>query len=87
MMHYILGYDVIMRTTVDLPNDVRQRVQALADDRRQSLSATIAELAVYGLAQLEEPREIVTDERSGFPVMRLGRPVTSDDVAALLDDE
>lgn len=76
-----------MRTTVDLPDDVRQRIQTLADDRRQSLSATIAELTVYGLAQMEEPREIVTDEQSGFPVMRLGRPVTSDDVAALLDDE
>jgi len=31
--------------------------------------------------------QIEIDPRSGFPVLRLGRRITSDDVAAALDDE
>lgn len=76
-----------MRTTVELPEEVRRRVQALAEDRRMSISATIAELTVRGLAGLGEPLKIDVDEKSGFPVVSLGRRMTSEDVAALLDEE
>jgi hypothetical protein len=31
--------------------------------------------------------KIRIDERSGFPVISVGRRVTSDDVAAMLDDQ
>lgn len=50
------------------------------------MSAMIAELTARGLAQLDEPMVITTDERSGFPVISVGRRVTSEDVAAVLDD-
>jgi hypothetical protein len=50
------------------------------------LSATIAELTVRGLGQLDEPFVIRTDEVSGFPVLSVGRRVTSDDVATALDE-
>lgn len=76
-----------MRTTVDLPPAVHRRAQELAAARSQSLSAVIAELTVRGLGQLDEPLVISTDERSGFPVISVGRRVTSGDVAAALDDE
>lgn len=76
-----------MRTTVDLPPAVHRRAQALAESRNQSLSATVAELTVRGLAALGEPVEIATDPVSGLPVIRIGRAVTADDVAAALDDE
>jgi predicted transcriptional regulator len=76
-----------MRTTVDLPDPVRRRVQALAERRSQSLSATVAELALRGLAQLDETIDLEVDSRSGFPVLRVGRRVNADDVADLLDDE
>ncbi len=75
-----------MRTTVDLPPAVRRRAEELAASRGQSLSATIAELAIRGLGQLDEPIRIEIDERSGFPVMEFGRKITSEDVAAALDD-
>lgn len=77
----------VMRTTVDLPAAVHQRAQQLARMRGQSLSATIVELTVRGLGQLDEPVVITTDARSGFPVISLGRRVTSADVADALDDE
>jgi hypothetical protein len=76
-----------MRTTVDLPPGVHRRAQELAHARGVSLSATIADLTVRGLQQLDEPVALGVDERSGFPVLKLGRRVTSGDVAEALDDE
>ena len=76
-----------MRTTVDLPPGVNRRAQELARARGASLSATIADLTVRGLQQLDEPVALAVDERSGFPVLKLGRRVTTQDVGEALDDE
>ena len=76
-----------MRTTVDLPPAVHRRAAQLARQRGQSLSSVIAELATYGLSRLNEPLVVTTDPQSGFPVVSLGRPITSEDVAEALDDE
>jgi hypothetical protein len=40
-----------------------------------------------GLSQLDVPVVITTDERSGFPVISVGRRVTSDQVVVALDEE
>lgn len=76
-----------MRTTVDLPPAAHQRASALARARHQSLSSTLAELVTIGLARLGEPATITTDENTGLPVISIGRPLTSEQVASLLDDE
>ncbi|MFN8129225.1 MAG: hypothetical protein U0R28_10540 [Candidatus Nanopelagicales bacterium] len=76
-----------MRTTVDLPPDAHRRAKQLAAERHQSLSATLADLMIRGLASLGEPATVSTDPTTGFPVLTLGRPVTSADVAEALDDE
>lgn len=76
-----------MRTTVDLPPGVHRRARELAARSGQSLSAVVADLTMRGLAQLDEPVEFSTDERTGLPVLTLGRRVTSAEVADLLDDE
>jgi predicted transcriptional regulator len=76
-----------MRTTVDLPPAVHRRAVEIAKRTGQSLSAVIAELTVRGLSQLDVPITIATDERSGFPVISVGRRVTSEQVAAALDEE
>jgi hypothetical protein len=70
-----------------LPPAVRRRAEELAASRGQSLSATIAELTIRGLQQLDEPVRIDVDPRSGFPVMSFGRPITDQDVAEALDAE
>jgi len=75
-----------VRTSVDLPPAVRRRAESLAAARGQSLSATIAELTMRGLAQLDEPVSIAVDPRSGFPVMSFGARITLEDVAAALDE-
>lgn len=76
-----------MRTTVDLPPAVHRRALEIARRRGISLSAVIADLTIRGLSQLDEPVVISTDERSGFPVVSVGRRITSDEVASALDEE
>jgi hypothetical protein len=76
-----------MRTTVDLPPAVHRRALEIAKRRGESLSAVVAELTVRGLSQLDEPVVIGTDERSGFPVVSIGRRITSEQVAIALDEE
>ncbi len=77
-----------MRTTVDLPADLHRRAAALARDRAQSLSRTLAELirlALDGRSGGDVAIEI--DRHTGFPIVRVGRPITTDDVRALDDVE
>jgi hypothetical protein len=76
-----------MRTTVDLPPVVHRRARELAQRRHQSLSATLADLTVRGLATLDEPLDVVTDPATGLPTITLGRRVTTAEVADALDDE
>jgi hypothetical protein len=76
-----------MRTTVDLPPVVHRRARELAARRHQSLSATLADLTVRGLATLGEPLDVVTDSATGLPTITLGRRVTSAEVAEALADE
>lgn len=76
-----------MRTTVDLPPRVHQRVREIADARGVSMSAVIADLAVRGLAGLGEPVRLGTDPRTGFPLLEVGRPITQAEVEAFLDED
>lgn len=76
-----------MRTTVNLPLAVHRRALELAAEQNRSLSAVVADLTIRGLAQLEEPVALSTDERTGLPVLSIGRPLAAHDVAAALDDE
>lgn len=76
-----------MRTTVDLPPAVHRRALELARAEHRSLSSVVADLTIRGLAQLDAPVALATDERSGMPVLSIGRRVTSADVAVALDDE
>lgn len=82
-----IAYDAPMRTTVDLPPAVHRRAKELAEERGQSLSAVVADLAVRGLAQLSEPVKLEVEPITRLPVLSIGRRVTSAGVADLLDDE
>lgn len=76
-----------MRTTVDLPPRTHERARALARERGISVSAMVAELTARGLAQFDEPLNVLRDELTGLPVISLGRRITSEQVADLLDDQ
>jgi hypothetical protein len=76
-----------MRTTIDLPEDLHRIAAGIARDRRISLSAAVAELMRRGLQPGSVTGALSTSERTGLPVLRLGRPITAADVRALDDDE
>lgn len=80
-------YRRFMRTTVDLPPAAHQQVRELAASRGQSVSRVIADLTMQGLAQLEIEVTYTRDPRSGLPVLSVGRVVTTEEVAAALDNE
>lgn len=60
-----------MRTTVDLPDDVLERVRSIAADRRRSVSND----------------RVCVDPRTGLKVLDLGRLITMDEVRQAMDDE
>lgn len=72
---------------MELPAALRRRVEELAHARGRSLSVTLADLVARGMSQVDEEVELQIDPRSGFPVLSVGRRVTSEDVAEALDDE
>lgn len=51
------------------------------------MSAVIADSTLQGLARLNVDVVYSRDSLSGLPVISIGAPVTSADVAAALDDE
>lgn len=80
----------MMRTTVDLPEDLHRILQGLSRDTGRSLSQTVVQLLQRGL---NDPSGAVpaqstyrVDTETGLPVIRSRRPVTSEDVRSL-DDE
>lgn len=74
-----------MRTTLDIPDDLHAQAVAIARDTHQSLSQTVAGLIRRGLSS-GNPGEIARSARTGLPVVRLGRIVTTEDVRRLEDD-
>jgi Arc/MetJ family transcription regulator len=75
-----------MRTTVDLPADLHAKAIAISRDTHRTLSETVADLMRRGLGQGQDA-EVMTSARTGLPVVKLGRIVTTEDVRALEDDE
>ncbi len=77
-------YDEMMRTTINLDEELLRTAKAIAATRRETLSKVISDLAWKGLSP--EPTSFST--RSGFPLLpaRPGAlPVTAQHVADLLD--
>lgn len=74
-----------MRTTIDLPDDLHRQAQAIAKDTARTLSETVADLIRRGLGQ-GGVAQLSRSERTGLPVVRLGKVITTEDVRALEDE-
>lgn len=80
-------YDAMMRTTIDLPDDVHRAAVLAARDRRQTLSRTVADLLRGALEGGSRTAAAVEkDELTGLPLVRLGRRITAEDVASAQDE-
>jgi hypothetical protein len=75
-----------MRTTINVPDDVHARLTALAAGSRRTLSETAVLLIRRGLGA-EIGAKVCADPSTGRPVLRVGRPITMEDVRSLEDDE
>jgi hypothetical protein len=81
-----------MRTTVDLPEDLHRIVIGVSRDTGRSLSQTVVLLMRRGLVaadHIAEPSAPVysIEPATGLPLVRSPRPVTSEDVRSLEDEE
>jgi hypothetical protein len=75
----------VVRTTLDLPEDLHAVATAIARDAGTSLSEVVTRLLRAGLGT-EGPVRVSISPRTGLKVGSFGRVMTSDDVRAL-DDE
>jgi uncharacterized membrane protein len=74
-----------MRTTIDLPEDLHRLARAVARDEGRTLSETVVRLLRRALGQ-DSTGAIAAADGVGLPAVRVGRPLSSDDVRSL-DDE
>ena len=74
-----------MRTTIDLPDDLHRVASAIARDRRQTLSQTVADLLRRALSP-DRSTSMSISPVTGLPTVGLGRTITSEDVRALEDE-
>lgn len=83
-----MHHDALMRTTIDLPDNLHRIAMGFARHTGRSLSQAVAELMQRGLAAhpsdvAQEPFTI--NDVTGLPVTRSQRLITADDVAAVED--
>jgi hypothetical protein len=81
-----MHYDAGVRTTISLPDDLHDALASIARDRQQTLSEAVSDLLRQTLTPSARPR-LEIDPRTGLPSVHVGRPVTSDDVRSLDDEE
>lgn len=77
---------MLMRTTIDLPDELHGALLHIARHRHQSLDRTIADLLRRALAGGQRSTGVETDEQTGMPLVRLGRHVTAESVARAQDE-
>ena len=75
-----------MRTTIDLPEDLHRLTVSLARAQSLTLSQLVTMILRRSLLPDEAAASVARNEASGLPEVRLGRPITVDDVHGA-DDE
>ena len=82
-------YDDIMRTTIDIPPGLHQRLKAYAEQRGESFSDITTEALMRGMAPIETPTTTKVDPVTGLLVFNFGRgrQITSEEVADLIDED
>ena len=78
-----------MRTTIDIPVGLHQRIKTYAAEQGQSFSSTATEALMRGMAPIDTPSAAYLDPATGLMVFNFGRgrPVTNEEVASLIDED
>ena len=77
--------DVIVRTTLDIEDEAYYIAKAIARDQNRSLGRVVGDLILQSSKGGKGASIKMSDY--GFPTFRCTRPVTTDDVKALDDEE
>ncbi|WP_419918771.1 antitoxin [Candidatus Poriferisocius sp.] len=72
-----------MRTTVDLPDDIHAMAHELAHQQKKTMSEVLTEFIRLGITSQSAAHAVPSGLISGLPTVRLGRPITSEDVRLL----
>ena len=80
-----LCYCVIVRTTLDISDEAYYIAKAIARDQNRSLGRVVGDLILQS-SKGAKGASIKMSEY-GFPTFRCSRPVTTEDVKALDDEE
>ena len=74
-----------MRTTLDIPDEAYYTAKAIARDQSRSLGRVVGDLILQSSKGAKGASIQMSDY--GFPTFRCTRPVTTEDVKALDDQE
>ncbi len=80
-----LCYDALMRTTLDISDEAYYIAKAIARDQNRSLGRVVGDLILRSSKGGKGAAIKMSDY--GFPTFRCTRPVSSEDVKALDDEE
>lgn len=76
-----------MRTTVTLEPEAYRLARALASKRHQSVGKVLSDAILSQFRQPGEPAPKIEVDEFGFPVLRLGRVITPEEVAAAIEED
>jgi hypothetical protein len=80
-----LCYDALVRTTLDISDEAYYIAKAIARDQNRSLGRVVGDLILQSSKGAKRGSIKMSDY--GFPTFRCARPVTTEDVKALDDEE
>lgn len=75
----------MVRTTIDLPDDIHALAREIAHQQRKTLSQVITEFVRVGLEPAAGRGDAPPPPEPGLPSVRIGRRVTIEDVRSLED--
>ena len=81
----LLCYYAIVRTTLDIADEAYHIAKAIARDQNRSLGRVVGDLIMQSARGAKGASSEMSDY--GFPTFRCSRPVTTEDVKALDDEE
>jgi len=84
-----LCYDAVVRTTLDISDEAYYLAKAIARDQNRSLGRVVGDLILQSskVASGAKGGASIKMSEYGFPTFRCVRPVTTEDVRALDDEE
>ena len=76
-----------MRTTIDLDPTAHRLAKILATQRNVSLGTIVSEAIMERYRAPEKTEMVIGTSEAGFPTISIGRPITSEEVRELIEED